>query len=212
MSKIIEFSFQWLDQIADKINFLTIFLLSVADRVTLALIPSEVVIPFAGFLVAQGRFGFWPVLAVITFGTLMGEALLFWISLKVGRQFLEKYGKYFFVSKHDLDHVEQLFRKHGGKIIFWGRITPVIRMLIAIPAGVSGMKFSRFVFYTFLGLLPYNFAMLYLGFLVGDNRQLLTEMTDEYFGRFNIYGVIIIVVLVIWYIFRHIKKKHATHE
>lgn len=211
MSKIFEFSFQWLDQIADKINFLAVFLLSVADRITLFLIPSEVVVPFAGFLASQGRFGFWPVLAVITMGALVGEVLLFWFSLKGGRWFFEKYGKYFFVSKHDLDHVGQLFHKYGGKIVFWGRIIPVARMLISIPAGVARMPVGKFLFYTFLGMLPYNLALLYLGFLVGDNRQLLTELTDKYFGRFDIYGGIIIAVLAIWYIWRHLRKKHATH-
>ncbi|TSC74378.1 MAG: hypothetical protein G01um101444_295 [Parcubacteria group bacterium Gr01-1014_44] len=212
MSKIFEFSFQWLDQIADKINFLAVFLLSVADRVTLFLIPSEVVVPFAGFLASQGRFGFWSVLVIITMGALVGEALLFWFSIKAGRLFFEKYGKYFFVSKHDLDHVEQLFQKHGGKVVFWGRIIPVARMLIAIPAGIAKMKFGRFIFYTLLGMLPYNLALLYLGFLVGGNRQLLVETTHKYFGRFDIYGVIILAGLIIWYIVRHQKKKHLTHE
>lgn len=211
-SKIFEFSFQWLDQIADKVNLLTIFLLSVADRATLAFIPSEVVIPFAGFLVAQDRFEFWPVLIAITMGTLVGEALLFWFSFKGGRWFLEKYGKYLLISKHDLEHVEGFFRKYGGKIVFWGRIIPVVRMLIAVPAGISKMKFDRFVFYTFVGMLPYNLAMLYLGFLVGGNRQLLIETTEKYFGQFDTYGGIILAVFIVWYIWRHLKKKHATHE
>src|SRR3989344_1774450 len=211
MSKIFEFSFQWLDQITDKINFLTIFLLSAADRGTLVLIPSEVIVPFAGFLAAQGRFDFWLVLIVITLGTLVGEALLFWFSVKAGRWFFEKYGKYFFVSKHDLEHVENLFNKHGGKIVFWGRIIPVVRMLIAIPAGISRMKLKKFILYTLLGMLPYNLVLLYLGFLVGGNRQLLMETTEKYFGRFDWYFGIVIAILIIWYIIRHARKKHATH-
>jgi len=212
MNRIIEFSFHWLDQIADKVNFLVIFLLSVTDRITLVLVPSEVVVPFFGFLVAQGKFGFWLVLMMVTAGTLVGEALLFWFSVKGGRWFLEKYGKYFFVSKHDLEHVENLFNKHGGKIVFWGRIIPVARMLIAIPAGVAKMRTGRFLLYTFLGMLPYNLILLYIGLVVGDNRRFLTETTEKYFGRFDVYGVIILAILVIWYIVRHIKKKHATHE
>lgn len=212
MNKIFEFSFYWLDKIADKVDFWMMFLLSVADRITLVLIPSEVVIPFFGFLSAEGKFGFRMSLAVITAGTLTGEALLFWFSIKGGRWFLEKYGKYFFVSKHDLEHVESLFQKHGGKIVFWGRIIPVARMLIAIPAGVSRMPFGKFILYTFLGMLPYNLVLLYLGFLVGDNRQRLIETTEKYFGRFDLYFAVAFAFLIVWYIVRHFRKKHATHE
>src|SRR3989344_5600316 len=208
MQKILELSFQWLDKIGDRVNLFILFLLSVADRVTLVLIPSESVVPFAGFLVAEGRFGFWPVLFVITLGTLLGEAALFWISAKAGRWFFEKYGKYFFVSKHELEHVDALFKKHGSKIVFWGRIIPVARMLIAIPAGIAGMRFKKFILYTFLGMLPYNLAILYLGFLIGDNRQLLTETMNKYFGRFDLYFAVAFVGLVFWYICRHLKKKH----
>ena len=212
MQTIFEFSFHWLDQIGDRVNYLIFFLLSLADRVTLVLIPSEVVVPFAGFLVAQGKFAFWPMLAVITAGTLVGEAILFWFSLRGGRWFLEKYGKYFFVSKHDLEHAEELFKKHGGKIVFWGRLIPVARMLIAIPAGVAKMRTGTFLFYTLLGMIPYNLALLYISFVVGDNRQLLTETTEKYFGRFDLYFAIVFAVFVIWYIYRHIKNKHITHE
>src|SRR3989344_103923 len=208
MSRILEFTFRWLDTIAGEANLVVIFLLAVEDRITLVVVPSEVVVPLAGFLVAQGRFSFWLVLAVIALGTLVGEILLFWFSKKVGRWFFEKYGKYFFVSKHDLEHVEQLFKKHGGKIVFWGRIIPVARMLIAIPAGIAGMRFKKFILYTFLGMLPYNLAILYLGFLVGDNRQLLTETMNKYFGRFDLYFAVAFVGLVFWYICRHLKKKH----
>ena len=212
MSGLFNFTFHWLDRLGEQANLLTIFLLAVADRVTLVLVPSEVVVPFAGFLVAQGRFDFWLMLAVITFGTLAGEIILFWLSAKVGRRFFIKYGKYFFVAKHDLEHVEQLFKKHGGKIVFWGRIIPVARMLIAIPAGISHMKLGKFIFYTFLGMLPYNLVFLYLGYLFGGNRQLLAETMEKYFGRFDWYFGAIIIVLVVWYIFRHIKRKHLTHE
>src|SRR3989338_9484346 len=211
MSRILEFTFRWLDTIAGEANLVVIFLLAVADRITLVLVPSEVVVPFAGFLVAQGRFSFWLVLAVITLGTLVGEILLFWFSKKVGRWFFEKYGKYFFVSKHDLEHVEQLFKKHGGKIVFWGRIIPVVRMLIAIPAGISKMQFKKFILFTLFGMLPYNLVFLYLGYLAGDNRQFLTDITEKYFGRFDWYFGATIVALVVLYILRHIKRKHLTH-
>lgn len=212
MLNIFDFTFHWLDQITPQISLLIIFLLGVADRITLVLVPSEIVVPFAGFLVAQGRFGFWAMLLAVNLGTLAGEALLFLISMKVGRRFFEKYGKYFFVSKHDLEHVGHLFKKHGGKIVFWGRIVPVARMLIAIPAGISRMSFGKFILYTFLGMLPYNLVFLYLGYLIGDNRQLLIETIDKYFGRFDLYGGVILGVLIVWYIWRHIKKKHLSHE
>ena len=85
-------------------------------------------------------------------------------------------------------------------------------MLIAIPAGISKMKFDKFIFYSFLGMLPYNLAFLYIGFLVGGNRESLIAITDKYFGRFDWYFGIALVILIVWYIIRHIGKKHASHE
>lgn len=160
---MLEFLEQW--------GYVGVFLLSVLDRVTISLIPTEVLLPLYGFLIGQGVFSFGPIFVVISVAALAGEVLLYWVFAKGGRPFLEKYGKYFLVSRHDLDHLDRLFTKHGTKLIFWGRFLPVARSIVAIPAGISRLGLKKFVVYSFLGMLPYNFFLIILGKKTGANFE-----------------------------------------
>lgn len=184
-----------------------VFLLSILDRVTISLIPSEVLLPLYGFLIGRGTFLFIPVFIIISIGALVGEIILYWVFAKGGRPFLEKYGKYFWVHRHDLEHLDKLFAKHGTKFIFWGRFLPVVRSIIVIPAGISRLDIRKFIGYSFLGMLPYNFALIFLGEKTGENFERLRPY-------FNIAEKVVLVVLalfVIWYVYRHLRLKHATH-
>lgn len=185
-----------------------VFVLGALDRITISLIPSEILLPIYGFLVEMGRFDFWLTFCVISFGAVLGELVLFGLSAKLGREVVERWGRYFLVSKHDLEHLERLFAKHGTKIVFWGRFLPVARAIVAIPAGISGMGWRRFAVYSFLGMLPYNFGFILLGLKAGEN----IEFFRQYFGVLEKAAYVVLAVLVIWYIFRHIQKKHATHR
>lgn len=183
------------------------FVWSVLDRVTVSLIPTEVLLPLYGLLVGQGVFSFLPIFIIISFGALVGEIILYWISAKGGRPFLEKYGKYFLVYKHDLDYLDRLFLKHGQKLVFWGRLLPVARAIVAIPAGISRLDIKKFAVYSFLGMLPYNFLLIFLGEKTG-------ESFDKFRPYFNIAEKTVLVILalfVVWYIVRHLRHKHATH-
>lgn len=183
------------------------FILSVLDRVTISLIPTEVLLPLYGFLIGHGAFSFWPVFGIISVGALLGEIVLYWIFAKGGRPFIEKYGKYFLVYKHDLEHLDRLFTKHGPKIVFWGRFLPVARAIVAIPAGVSKIEFKKFAIYSFLGMLPYNFALIVLGEKTGENF----ERFRPYFSIAEKIALIILVLFIVWYIYRHLKNRHLTH-
>jgi membrane protein DedA with SNARE-associated domain len=183
------------------------FVMSALDRITISLIPTEVLLPLYGFLVGQGVFSFWPVFVIISFGALVGEVILYWIFAKGGRPFVEKYGKYFLVYKHDLDHLDQLFVKHGQKLVFWGRFLPVARAIVAIPAGISRLDIKKFAIFSFFGMLPYNFALIFLGDKMGENF----ERFRPYLNAAEKTALIILVAFVIWYVVRHLKRRHATH-
>ncbi|HXK35853.1 MAG TPA: DedA family protein [Candidatus Paceibacterota bacterium] len=184
------------------------FLLSLLDRATVFLIPSEVLLPLYGWLVGQGILSLWPTFLVISLGAIAGEVILFGIFYQGGRPFLERYGKYFLISQHDLNHLDRLFGKYGAQLVFWGRFLPVARALVAIPAGVSRMPFKEFTFYSFVGMLPYNFALIYLGAKLGERAAILSE----YFHKFDYLGTGALVAFIAWYIYRHIKGKHLTHD
>ena len=184
-----------------------IFLLSGLDRLLMALIPGEIVLPLAGVLAGQGKFNFWTLFVVILMGNLIGEIALYILASHAGRWIIEHYGKYIFIKKHELDYTERLFEKHGGALVFWGRLLPVVRMLIAIPAGIVRMNFGQFLGYTILGLIPYNLVLLFAGYKL-DERW---STVSGYFQKAEEIGLIVLMALVIFYIFRHLHKKHATH-
>lgn len=184
-----------------------VFILGILDRITISLIPTEVLLPIYGFLVDSGKFDFWSTFWIVSFGSLIGEVILFWISTRLGREVVQRWGRYFFVSSHDLEHLDQLFAKHGMKIVFWGRFLPVARAIVAIPAGIGGMSLRRFTFYSFLGMLPYNFFLMFLGLKTGENIEFLSQ----YFVILERIAYAILAGAVAWYIYRHVKKGHATH-
>ena len=190
-------------------GYFGIFFLSFLDRLTIFLIPAEIVLPAFGLLISQGKFVFWPVLIWVTVGNFLGNLALYFIFFKGGRSFLEKYGRYVLISKHELDHLDRWFLKYGDKIIFIGYLVPAaIRSLIPIPAGLSRMSLSKFCLYTLIGSLPLNFLYVFVGMKAGDN---LNKILD-YFEKFNYIIIVAVIILIIWYVYRHIKNRHLTHE
>ena len=114
-------------------------------------VPSEAVMPFAGFLVTDGTFSFWAVVLVSTLGSLIGSLLSYAIGRYGGRVFLQTWGKYFLLNEHHLDATDTFFKGHGAPTIFIARFVPVVRHLISIPAGIARMNLTTFSLYTVLG-------------------------------------------------------------
>lgn len=194
-------------ELLSRLGYSGVFVLGALDRITISLIPTEVLLPIYGLLVGQGKFSFWPTFWIISSGALLGEVVLFFISMKVGRTIVERWGRYFLVSKHDLDHLDRLFVKHGSKIVFWARLLPVGRAIVAIPAGIANLNLGKFTLYSFLGMLPYNLLFLVLGMKIDENISLF----QSYFGLLNKVALFILGAAVAWYIYRHIQKRHASH-
>lgn len=185
-----------------------VFLLSFLDRFLLSLVPAELILPFAGALVGQERLALWPVIAIVTLGNLIGDVTLYWLSASGGRLFLGKYGRYILVSKHDLDHTDRLFAKHGGKLVIIGRLLPIIRAFVAIPAGVARMPFWRFVGYTAVGSIPFNILLIFAGLESEQNW----ERIQPWFDKIELFMAGALGLAITWYIYRHIKRRHLTHE
>lgn len=206
--ELIEIITKWASDFLVHTGYAGVFLLSVLDRVAMNFVPAEIILPLLGFSVSQGRFDFILAIFISVVGNTIGDIILYLLSIKFGRGFLEKFGKYFLVSKHDLDHTEKLFKEHGAKLVFFGRFVPIARTFIAIPAGISRMNFEKFVLYVTLGSVPWNFILIYGGMKAGENWQQIASYINQ--------GQNVIIVLlatgVVWYIYRHLRKKHLTHE
>jgi len=166
-------------------------------------LPSEVIMPFSGFLVGKGEMNLWWVTFAGAFGSLLGSILSYWLGMVGGRPLIEKYGKYILISRHDLDLADSWFAKRGEWAVFFGRILPVVRTFISFPAGIARMNFTRFVIYSFLGSIPWTLALTYIGLKMGENW----ENIKAYFQKFDYLILGLIIIGLVWWISRHLKNR-----
>ena len=156
-------------------------------------LPSEVILPFGGYLASTGRLDFsWAALAGAIGGT-AGSAISYFLGCWGGRPLLLRYGRYFGFSPRHLAVAEEWFRRYGEATVFFTRFLPVVRTFISFPAGISRMNFFRFLLYTFAGSLPWCFFLTYLGFKLGQHWQDI----EHWFRRFDIFIVVLAVLLIL---------------
>lgn len=168
-------------------------------------IPSEVIMLSGGLLVAQGTLTFTEVVAVGVLGNLIGSIIAFYVGAVGGRRLLEKYGKYIFFNARHLEQSQRWFDRYGESTFFFTRMLPFIRTFISLPAGIAGMKAWRFVLFTFLGSLPWNMALVYLGYRLGDNWSIV----ETYLRPVSyIICAAVVLLLIVWLVRR--KKEHVA--
>ncbi len=169
--------------------------------------PSEIVMAPAGYLAAKQEMNFTLVVVSGIAGSVIGALVNYWVARTLGRPLLERYGKFVLISGKALDRADAFFRNHGEISTFIGRLIPVIRQLISVPAGVSRMRLSRFAAYTALGAGIWCVILTYIGYLVGQHEDVLLGAIDEqverYLGRVLIYLVPALALLatgyIVWY-------------
>ncbi|HEX7586175.1 MAG TPA: DedA family protein [Patescibacteria group bacterium] len=169
-------------------------------------LPSEIIMPFAGYLVSQGKFTLLGITLAGSIGSVVGSVLAWWVGLKGGRKFIEKYGKYVLLSSHDLNLADNFFKKYGVAAVFFSRMLPVVRTFISLPAGIAKMNLSKFIIYTFLGSLPWCLLLGYIGKKLGDNWDTL----GVYFHKFDLAIGIIIFFALALFIRRHFKLQKES--
>jgi membrane protein DedA with SNARE-associated domain len=175
-------------------------------------LPSEIIMPFSGYLVSTGQMNLWLVGLAGAVGCVLGSLVAYWVGMKGGRPLIEKYGRYVLVSKHDLDLADRWFAKYGEAIIFTSRLLPAIRTFIAFPAGVARMDLKRFVIYTFAGSLPWCLGLAYVGQKLGEKWN-EDDTLKTWFHRFDFLIGIAAVLLIVWWVWRHVghlRKEKAS--
>jgi LPXTG-motif cell wall-anchored protein len=186
-------------------GYIAIFLLMLAESACIPF-PSEVTMLVGGWYTADGTLDFFWVGMAGVMGNLVGS----WIAYAGGRYFgrglLDRYGKYILIRSHDIDKAEIWWEKYGEAATFFSRLLPVIRTFISLPAGIARMPFGKFTLYTFLGCIPWTFALTYLGVLVEDNWE-------KVLGYFDvptlIIGGLVIAAAAYWYLRRRKERKKA---
>jgi len=171
-------------------------------------LPSEVIMPYAGYLCTVGRFNLWLVALAGAVGCVVGSIPAYYLGLYGGRPLILKYGKYILMSRHDLEMADRWFERRGDITVFIARLLPVIRTFIAFPAGVNRMNMQKFIIYTFLGSYPWCFMLAYVGVKVGENLEIL----KPYFHKFDaVIGLLLLAGIIFW-IWRHVYASRSAPE
>lgn len=172
-------------------------------------IPSEIIMPFSGYLVWEGRFMLMSVILWGTIGNLIGSIIAYLVGFYGGRPFIEKYGKYILLSTRDLDSAENWFKKYGGFSVFFSRMVPVVRTFISFPAGIAKMPFWKFSLYTFFGSFPWAFFLTYyIGVIGGENWKSM----EPYFKKFDWLMALLVILLFGWFIYSKLKIRNKNAE
>ena len=176
-------------------GYVGIFLLMILESALIP-IPSEIIMPFSGFLVTSGKFHPIAVILAGSLGNLVGSVLTYYIGIKFGRAFIIKYGKYIFFKENHLEFTDKLFKKYGDRISFVVRLLPLRRTYVSLPAGIGKTNLAKFVFYTFAGSVIWNTMLTYAGIQLGNNW----ENIDKYSIYLDIAAIFAIVVFIVWII------------
>ncbi len=164
-------------------------------------LPSEIILPFGGYLVSTGQLEFYRVVLAGTAGGTAGSALSYYLGLWGGRPLLVRYGRYFGFSRKHLELADRWFERYGEATVFFTRLMPIVRTFISLPAGISGMNFKKFLVYTFLGSLPWSLLLTYVGLKLGQNW----EAIKPWFHRLDLV-VILGIAAILLYLWRNRKK------
>lgn len=210
IAKIIEILSVFIVATISRLGYAGIVLLMAIESAGIPL-PSEIIMPFSGYLVYTGRFNLWLVGVAGAFGCVVGSLVAYWAGMRGGRPLIEKYGRYVLISRHDLDLADRWFDRFGEIIVFASRLLPVIRTFIAFPAGVARMNLKKFVIYTFAGSLPWCVGLAFVGQRLGKEWE-TNPTLKTLFHRFDFVIGIFIVLAAVWWIWRHIKHVRGDSQ
>ncbi|HEV2214224.1 MAG TPA: DedA family protein [Terracidiphilus sp.] len=171
-------------------------------------LPSEIIMPFAGYLVYLGHLNLILVATVGAIGCNLGSVVAYWVGAKGGRPLVERYGRWVLMSRHDLDRMTHFFLKYGSITVLVARLLPVVRTFIAFPAGIAKMPQLRFHIYTFVGSWPWCFALAYVGMKLGEKWH-TDPRFEQAFHRFHLAVELVLVAGILWFFWAHIRSGRA---
>lgn len=197
----------WIQEIMAQLGYFGIAVLMFLDNV-FPPIPSEIIMPSAGYTASQGQLLLIGVIVAGCIGSLVAAALLYWVGYSFSHQkifqFVDRYGKYLFIKVEDVEKSLRWFEQYGHRIVFFGRMIPAVRSLISIPAGMSRMPFWKFMFYSGLGTIIWTTFLACIGFYFGENQALMAQI----FSQVGYFIIAVVFILLLWMLYlRHQRKK-----
>jgi membrane protein DedA with SNARE-associated domain len=205
ITRILEALFTWISGVISAMGYPGIALLMAIESCCIPL-PSEMIMPFAGWLVATGRFTLWGIALAGAIGCVVGSIPAYYAGMYGGRALVQRYGKYFLMSTEHLDWAERFFARRGDITVLVARLLPVVRTFIAFPAGVARMPMGKFIVYTFVGSFPWCLGLGWVGMKVGENREILTA----WFHRADIVIGVLIVAAIAYFVWKQTSRRQTT--
>ena len=201
----------WLIPLLENHGLLIVFVTMIAESACIP-IPSEIVVPYGGFLAAQGHTQLWMVISVATLANLIGSSIAYGVGRYGGRALFLRYGRYVGVSAHHLDRADQWFVRYGPATVFFTRMMPGIRTFISLPAGIAKMPFAKFLLYSLFGSVIWNTGLAYLGYAAGkaageDPWARLQETFSRYNHIFYIVLGVVVLALIGWGFWRRRRSR-----
>lgn len=197
----------WIIAIMERLGYFGIALLMFLDNV-FPPIPSEIIMPSAGYTASQGTLTLVGVIIAGSLGSLLAAAVLYWIGYQFSHaaifRFVDRYGKYLFIQSDDVKKSLAWFEQYGHRIVFLGRMVPAVRSLISIPAGMSRMPFWKFMLFSGLGTIIWTTFLACMGFYFGENQALMQQIFSQV--GYVILAIVALIIAVIFYR-RHMRKK-----
>lgn len=207
IERIITFLAGWIVAVISAGGYVGVALLMAIESACIPL-PSEIIMPFAGYLVSTGHFSLIGAATAGAIGCNLGSTVAYYVAVYGGRPVIERWGPYLLIRHSDLERAERLFDRYGSIMIFVGRILPVVRTFIAFPAGLARMRMLPFQIYTFVGSWIWCYALAYVGFVLGDRWNSSPALRNV----FHSLDVVILLVLVLgagWFLWSHWPRRRT---
>ena len=204
ISRIIEQLVVFVTAVISAMSYGGIVLLMAIESACIPL-PSEIIMPFAGYLVFRGEMSLQGAAIAGAIGCVVGSIPAYYLGMYGGRPLIERFGRYLLVSRRDLDLADRLFQRHGQWVVLAGRLLPVVRTFIAFPAGVSRMPMGRFIVYTLVGSYPWCLALAWAGMKLGQAWHSDPRFRAVY-NRFETVIVVALVLVVVWFVWHKVRE------
>lgn len=198
LEQVISLLASWIVAVISATGYLGVVILMAIESACIPL-PSEIIMPFAGYLVSIGKFSLVGAATAGAIGCNVGSTVAYYVAASGGRAAFERWGKYVLISHADIERADAFFARYGAATVFFGRLLPVVRTFIAFPAGLARMPMLKFQVYTFLGSWPWCFALAYIGFVLGTHWN-SDPTLRKVFHEFDVVIVAVLLAGIAWFV------------
>jgi membrane protein DedA with SNARE-associated domain len=208
LDQVISWLASWIVEIISAAGYVGVAVLMAIESACIPL-PSEVIMPFAGYLVSVGKFSLVGAATAGALGCNIGSTVTYYVAASGGRKAFERWGKYVLIRHAEIEWADRFFARYGSATVFFGRLLPVVRTFIAFPAGMARMPMLKFQIYTFIGSWPWCYALAYIGYVLGERWN-----SDPTFRKlFHDFDAVIVVVLAAgfaWFVWSRWRQRRAV--